>query len=67
MRLLLLVLALIVLSFGKDLTLEELAEYDGTDPNKPILMSLLGIIFDVTSGAEFYGKDGPYHGRSHLN
>ena len=45
-----------------DKTLEELAEYDGTDPNKPILMALMGNIYDVTSGKEFYGPGAPYHG-----
>eukprot|EP01095_Lingulamoeba_sp_RSL-Kostka_P006615 TRINITY_DN2081_c4_g1_i1.p1 TRINITY_DN2081_c4_g1~~TRINITY_DN2081_c4_g1_i1.p1 ORF type:complete len:175 (-),score=59.81 TRINITY_DN2081_c4_g1_i1:86-610(-) len=41
-------------------TLEELAEYDGTDENKPILLALDGKVYDVTRGAAFYSKDGPY-------
>ena len=60
-KFLLLLLALIFVS-AKDMTLEELAQYDGSDPSKPILMALKGEIFDVTSGKEFYAKDAPYNG-----
>ena len=41
-------------------TLAELAAYNGTDPSKPLLMGCLGDVFDVTSGAGFYGPGGPY-------
>ena len=44
----------------KQLTLAQLAEYDGSDPDKPIYLSSRGVIFDVSSGALFYGKDGSY-------
>lgn len=45
---------------GKNLTLEQLAQYDGSDPDKPILLSIRGTIYDVTSGQHFYGPDGVY-------
>jgi len=32
----------------KVFTLEELNEYDGSDPNKPIYICIRGIVFDVT-------------------
>ncbi len=32
----------------------------GSDPSGPILLGCNGIVFDVTSGASFYGPDGPY-------
>ena len=42
-------------------TREELYEYgDGKDPN-PILISLFGRIYDVSSGKKFYGPGGKYH------
>jgi len=44
----------------RDLTLEELRKYDGSDPTSPILMGVKGIIYDVTSGAGFYGPGGAY-------
>lgn len=42
------------------LTLDELAAFDGSDPDKPIYLAARGVIFDVTKGAVFYGKDGAY-------
>ena len=44
----------------KLLTIEELATYDGTDPSKPIYLSSRGVVFDVSKGEAFYGKDGSY-------
>ncbi|KAG0225848.1 hypothetical protein BGW42_004074 [Actinomortierella wolfii] len=41
-------------------TPEELAQYDGTDPNKPIYLAIKGEVFDVTSGGPFYAKGGAY-------
>ncbi|GAB4819871.1 hypothetical protein N2152v2_006917 [Parachlorella kessleri] len=44
-----------------ELTLEQLAEYDGSKPDKPmLLLSIRGVIYNVSSGKEFYGPDGVY-------
>ncbi|ORX79561.1 cytochrome b5 [Anaeromyces robustus] len=47
----------------KELTFteKELAEYDGTDPSKPIYLSCKGNVYDVTKGAHFYGPGAGYH------
>lgn len=45
---------------GKVLTKAELSEYDGTDPERPILLAILGRVFDVTAGARHYGYGAPY-------
>lgn len=34
----------------KELMLAQLAEYDGSDPSKPILLSIRGTLYDVTPG-----------------
>ena len=47
-------------SRDKAWTLAELAQYNGTDQSKPLLMGCLGHVFDVTTGAGFYGPGGPY-------
>ena len=44
-----------------DLTTAELRSYDGRDSSLPLLLSLGGIIFDVSSGASFYGVGSPYN------
>lgn len=41
-------------------TVEELAEFDGMDPSKPILLAAKGIVWNVWRGRYLYGKDGPY-------
>ncbi|KAF8965609.1 cytochrome b5, partial [Flammula alnicola] len=41
-------------------TTEELKQYDGTDPTKPILVAIKGTIFDVTTKAEVYGPGRSY-------
>ncbi|KAL9276555.1 hypothetical protein ACSQ67_025902 [Phaseolus vulgaris] len=38
----------------------ELRAYDGSDPNKPLLMAIKGQIYDVSTGRNFYGPGGPY-------
>lgn len=43
-----------------DVTEEELRAYDGSDPNKPLLMAIKGKIYDVSSSRMFYGPGGPY-------
>ncbi|XP_042509110.1 membrane steroid-binding protein 1-like [Macadamia integrifolia] len=39
---------------------EELKTYDGSDPNKPLLIAIKGQVFDVSSSKRFYGPNGPY-------
>jgi membrane-associated progesterone receptor component len=43
-----------------DVTLEELAEYDGRDSKKQLLMAIKGQIYDVSQSRTFYGPGGPY-------
>ncbi|KAF9964572.1 hypothetical protein BGZ73_001821 [Actinomortierella ambigua] len=43
-----------------EFTQEELAQYDGTDPKKPIYLAIKGEVFDVTAGGGFYAKGGGY-------
>lgn len=43
----------------KEFTLEELSLYVGKD-NSPIYIALRGMVYDVTSGAAFYGPEGGY-------
>ncbi|KAF8149347.1 cytochrome b5 [Crassisporium funariophilum] len=42
-------------------TTEQLKQYDGTDPSKPILVAIKGTIFDVTAKAEVYGPGKSYN------
>uniref|UniRef100_A0A3B4T8X7 Neudesin neurotrophic factor n=1 Tax=Seriola dumerili TaxID=41447 RepID=A0A3B4T8X7_SERDU len=42
-------------------TEEELKRYDGSEEAQPIYMAVKGVVFDVTNGKEFYGKDAPYN------
>lgn len=39
----------------------DLQQYDGTDPNKPILIGLNGYVYDVSEGREYYKIGGSYH------
>lgn len=32
------------------LSVQQLAEYDGSDPTRPILLSVRGTVYDVTKG-----------------
>lgn len=43
-----------------EITEEELKQYDGADPKKPLLMAIKGQIYDVTQSRMFYGPGGPY-------
>ncbi|KAG6649746.1 hypothetical protein CIPAW_07G231800 [Carya illinoinensis] len=43
-----------------ELTAQQLSEYNGTDPSKPIYVAVKGRIFDVTNGKSFYGPGGSY-------
>ncbi|XP_073047520.1 membrane-associated progesterone-binding protein 4-like [Primulina eburnea] len=42
-------------------TVEYLAPYNGTDPGLPILLGILGSVFDVTKGRDHYGAGGGYN------
>ncbi|GAV72505.1 Cyt-b5 domain-containing protein [Cephalotus follicularis] len=39
---------------------EELKQYDGSDPKKPLLMAIKAQIYDVSQSRMFYGPGGPY-------
>lgn len=39
----------------KDMTVEELGKYDGTQPDGRVLVAVNGWIFDTTRGRRFYG------------
>ncbi|KAH6983091.1 hypothetical protein BKA56DRAFT_582995 [Ilyonectria sp. MPI-CAGE-AT-0026] len=45
-----------------NLTLDQLATFDGTDPEKPLYIGLNGTIYDVSNGRRIYGPGGSYHG-----
>ena len=45
---------------ARDYTLAELADYDGSDPLKPLLLAIRGRVYDVGRGRDFYGPGGPY-------
>jgi predicted heme/steroid binding protein len=42
-------------------TVEELAQYDGRDPSKPLLLAIMGRVYDVTKGWDKYGPGASYH------
>jgi len=44
----------------RDYSLSELAEYDGSDSSKPLLLGIRGQVYDVTRGRDYYGPGGPY-------
>jgi len=44
-----------------DITLDELAKYNGLDPFRPILFAVRSHVYDVTEGRDFYGHGGGYH------
>ncbi|PIA17790.1 cytochrome b5 [Coemansia reversa NRRL 1564] len=39
----------------------ELLQYDGTNPEQPILLAIEGDVYDVTLGSGFYGPGSSYH------
>lgn len=43
------------------LNLEQLKTYDGSDENKPILIAIDGVLYDVSSGSRFYDEGEVYH------
>ncbi|XP_061890486.1 neudesin [Entelurus aequoreus] len=42
-------------------TEEELKRYDGSQEGESIYMAVKGVVFDVTKGKEFYGKNAAYN------
>lgn len=44
-----------------DLTLSELAKFDGLDPHLPIYVAVNGLVYDVSSAPRIYGPRGSYH------
>ncbi|PJA14771.1 hypothetical protein CO112_04140 [Candidatus Dojkabacteria bacterium CG_4_9_14_3_um_filter_150_Dojkabacteria_WS6_41_13] len=45
----------------KEFTVAVLAQYDGTDSSKPIYLAMNGLVYDVTTGKQYYEKGGTYH------
>jgi len=43
------------------LTSAQLANYDGSDPAKPIYLAVRGEVFDVSANPRMYGKGGAYN------
>jgi len=44
----------------KDFTVQELKQFDGTQPDGRVLVAVNGHVYDVTKGKKFYGPGGPY-------
>lgn len=42
----------------RDFTTKQLAQHDGSDPELPMLISIRGVVFDVSTGKNFYGPNG---------
>ena len=45
----------------RDYTMGEIAAFDGSDPDRPIVIAVRGDVFNVSAGAGYYGRDGPYN------
>ena len=39
----------------------ELARHDGRDADRPLLMAVRGVVFDVSEASRFYGPESAYH------
>lgn len=39
----------------------ELKQFDGSDADKPLLLCILGEVYDVSAGAKYYGKEHGYN------
>ena len=40
---------------------DELSQFDGSDPSKPIYIGLNGLVYDVSAGRNYYETNGSYH------
>lgn len=49
------------MTLPSEFTLQDLRQYNGTDPNKPILLAVKGIVYDVSSKADMYGPGKAYN------
>ncbi|KAK9821537.1 hypothetical protein WJX74_009259 [Apatococcus lobatus] len=46
----------------RDLTLDQLRDYDGGGPSGKIYLAVQGVVFDVSAGgADYYGEGAGYH------
>ncbi|KAJ6383095.1 hypothetical protein OIU77_031508 [Salix suchowensis] len=43
-----------------DFTADQLLQYNGADPSKPIYVAIKERVFDVSTGKSFYGPGGSY-------
>ena len=46
---------------ARDYTMDEIAAFDGSDPDRPIVIVVRGDVVNVSAGAGYYGRDGPYN------
>lgn len=42
----------------KEYLQEEVGAHNGADPARPMLLSIKGVVYDITAGKAFYGPDG---------
>lgn len=44
-----------------EFSIDQLTEFDGSDPEKPIYIGMDGLVYDVSEGRKFYEPEGSYH------
>ena len=42
----------------REMTPAELLKHDGSDPALPLMLSIEGVVFNITKGQQFYGPGG---------
>jgi len=42
----------------RDFTMDQLKQHDGSNADLPMLISIRGVVFDVSTGKQFYGPNG---------